>query len=378
MRLFDRPTLRPHHRIPLQRPWLETAEQAILGGADCLQLREKDLESGELLARARKLVELCRDTGVLCVINDRPDIAILSDADGVHVGQTDLPAREVRKMIGRGKILGVSTHHIEQAKQAVLDGADYVGVGPFFRSRTKPRDFVAGPEYARQVAQTIPIPAVAIAGITAENVEQVLATGVKAVAVTAAVVGADDVRGAAEGLKRRFLRHPSPQAIPPVGQTFLSVSPSAPGPSLEITRRHLPHWRLEGSTYFVTFRLLQGELDPEERRVVLGHVKAGHKKYYHLLGAVVMPDHAHVILRPNPKVSLSRITKGTKGVTARLVNTMRGRAESLWQDESWDRIVRDQNELDEKMGYIFDNPVRAGLVDDGWKYDGLYINPEGE
>ena len=96
---------------------------------------------------------------VICIINDRPDIAMLADADGVHVGQGDLPAREVRKLIGRHKILGVSTHNIEQAKQAVLDGADYIGVGPFFRSRTKPRDFVAGPEYARQVAEQIPIPA---------------------------------------------------------------------------------------------------------------------------------------------------------------------------------------------------------------------------
>ncbi len=81
---------------------------------------------------------------MLCIINDRPDIAILSDADGVHVGQDDLPAREVRKLIGRDKIVGVSTHNIEQAQQAVLDGADYIGVGPFFRSPTKPRDFVAG------------------------------------------------------------------------------------------------------------------------------------------------------------------------------------------------------------------------------------------
>jgi thiamine-phosphate pyrophosphorylase len=188
-----------------RRPWLETAEQAILGGADCLQLREKDLPSGELLVRARSLVALCRKHGVLCIINDRPDIAVLSDADGVHVGQEDLPAREARKLIGITKIVGVSTHKLEQAKQAAIDGADYIGVGPFFKSGTKPRDFTAGPEYARQVAENINIPAFAIAGITEANVDEVLATGIKRVAVTAAVIGCEDIRAAAQRLKKKML-----------------------------------------------------------------------------------------------------------------------------------------------------------------------------
>ena len=135
-----------------RRDWLEAAEEALIGGADCLQLREKELEGGELLRRARRLVELCRRYDRLCIINDRADIAILSDADGVHVGQEDLPGRRGRKLIGRGKILGVSTHRIEQARRAVLDGADYIGDRADYPSATKPRDFVAGLEYARQVA----------------------------------------------------------------------------------------------------------------------------------------------------------------------------------------------------------------------------------
>lgn len=188
-----------------RRPWLEAAEQAILGGADCLQLREKALESGELLGRAKLLVDLCRRHGVLCIINDRPDLAILSGADGVHVGQGDLPAAEVRKIVGARMIVGVSTHNLEQAKQAVLDGADYIGVGPFFRSETKPRDFVAGPEVARAVAESISVPAVAIAGISETNVDVVLTSGIKAIAVTAAVLGCTDVRGAAERLKRKLM-----------------------------------------------------------------------------------------------------------------------------------------------------------------------------
>jgi thiamine-phosphate pyrophosphorylase len=189
-----------------KRPWLEVAQEAIEGGADCLQLREKSLDSGELLTRAKALVQLCRQHNVVSIINDRPDIALLAGADGVHVGQTDLPARDVRKLIGTQKLLGVSTHNLDQAKQAVLDGADYIGVGPFFKSPTKPRDFVAGPAYAREVAQTIKIPAVAIAGITEQNVDEVLATGIKAIAVTAAVAGCDDPRAAAQRLKEKLMK----------------------------------------------------------------------------------------------------------------------------------------------------------------------------
>lgn len=187
-----------------RRPWLEAAEEAILGGADCIQLREKDLDGGEFLRRAAKLVDLCGRHGVPCIINDRPDIALLSGAAGVHVGQTDLPVREARKLIGPTRSVGVSTHTIEQAKQAVADGADYVGVGPFFRSPTKPRDFVAGPAFARAVAETIPLPAFAIAGITAANVDEVLATGIRAVAVSSAVLGEVDVRSAARALKAKL------------------------------------------------------------------------------------------------------------------------------------------------------------------------------
>ena len=187
-----------------KRPWLEAAEQALLGGADCLQLREKDLESGEVLCRAERLVALCRRHKALCVVNDRPDVAILAGADGVHVGQGDLPAADVRALVGRGMIVGVSTHDLGQARRAVLDGADYVGVGPVFRSTTKPRDFLPGLAYARQAAERVPIPAVAIAGITAGNVDEVLATGIRAVAVSAAVLAAADDRAAAAELKAKL------------------------------------------------------------------------------------------------------------------------------------------------------------------------------
>jgi thiamine-phosphate pyrophosphorylase len=183
-------------------PWFETAAAAIEGGADCLQLREKDLSDSELLDRARRLVRLCREKGVLSIINNRPDVALLANADGVHVGQDDLPGREARRIIGNNKILGISTHNIDQARRAAADGADYIGVGPVFKSPTKPRDFLPGLEYAAAAVREISIPKVAIAGIGSENVDKVRATEISAIAVTAAVTGQDDVAGAARELKR--------------------------------------------------------------------------------------------------------------------------------------------------------------------------------
>jgi thiamine-phosphate pyrophosphorylase len=187
-----------------KRPWLETAEQALRGGADCLQLREKQLESGQLLLRAAQLVDLCRAHKAMCVINDRPDVAMLARADGVHVGQTDLQPRLVRQLVGNQMIVGVSTHHPGQLKQAMLDGADYVGVGPIYPSETKPQEVLPGLDYARHAVKHSRIPPVAISGITAENVDEVVATGIRAVAVSSAVISSDDPKAAAERIKARL------------------------------------------------------------------------------------------------------------------------------------------------------------------------------
>ncbi|MCC6240615.1 MAG: thiamine phosphate synthase [Phycisphaerales bacterium] len=209
-------TLRPAHRLAkaqlcvlitesaCRSDWFDTAAAAIAGGADMLQLREKELPARQVLQRAKRFVKLCRDHDVISIINDRLDIALLSQADGVHVGQDDLPAAEVRKLLGRDKIVGLSTHCIEQARQAATDGADYIGIGPFFYSSTKPRPFIAGPDYARQVAAEISLPAFAIAGITQENLDEVLASGITRIAVTAAVSGAEDACAAARQLKSRL------------------------------------------------------------------------------------------------------------------------------------------------------------------------------
>lgn len=145
-------------------------------------------------------------------------------------------------------------------------------------------------------------------------------------------------------------------------------------PDLRITRRRLPHWELEGSTYFVTFRLIGSILTAPERRIVLEHIIAGHGRFYTLIAATVMPDHAHVLIEPKAGVALSRIMKGTKGASSRAVNKARGEHGSLWQEESFDRIVRDQQELDEKLHYMLNNAAKRGLVEDPWLYDGWFFN----
>jgi REP element-mobilizing transposase RayT len=147
-------------------------------------------------------------------------------------------------------------------------------------------------------------------------------------------------------------------------------------PCLATTRRHLPHWTLPGSTYYLTFHLAKGELSVEERRIVLDHVRSGHGRFYDLAAAMVMPDHVHLILKPLASFTPSRILKGIKGVAARLLNEHRGTCGPLWQDESWDRILRDVREFDEKLQYMYDNPARRGIITAGEEYDGWYCNPD--
>lgn len=192
-----------------RRPWSEVVRDVIQGGAEAVQLREKGLESRTWLARAREFVRICRNEGAISIINDRVDIALLSDADGVHVGQSDLGPGDVRKMTGPDKIIGVSTHRLEQAHQAVVEGADYIGVGPVFPSSTKPRDHLAGLEYARQVAQVITIPALAISGIGPDNIDEVIRIGIRAVAVSSAVIGSEDPKQQTSILKQLLTRLPS-------------------------------------------------------------------------------------------------------------------------------------------------------------------------
>lgn len=190
--------------------WEEVARGAIEGGADCVQLREKKLPDQELVRRAGRLVDLARSHRVdgraaSVIINDRADVALVAGADGVHLGQDDLPLREARRMVGANLLVGVSTHTIAQARQAAMGGADYCGVGPMFETGTKDAGPIAGRAYLREylaTPQTARVPHLAIGGITVENIGQLSAAGCRGVAVSSAVCGARDPRAVCETLVR--------------------------------------------------------------------------------------------------------------------------------------------------------------------------------
>lgn len=169
-----------------------TIREAATGGAAVFQLREKGLSDRELLDRARLVRRVTRETGTLFIVNDRPDIARLADADGVHLGQDDLTVAAARSILGSDKLVGVSTHDAGQIRTAVLAGADYLGVGPVFPSNTKSFDAFPGLEFVREAATATALPGFALGGITPANAADVVAAGLSRVAVASAVTTADD------------------------------------------------------------------------------------------------------------------------------------------------------------------------------------------
>lgn len=176
-------------------------DSLVTAGVAIVQLRDNRLGDRELLARARLVAGATRGSRTLFIMNDRPDLALLSGADGVHVGQEELTVKDARRILGTSGLVGVSTHSIEQARAAVLDGASYIGVGPTFPSGTKDFAKFTGTELLQAVSGEIQLPAFAIGGITEENLPQVLAAGFSRVAVQQAIANADDPGAAA----RRFL-----------------------------------------------------------------------------------------------------------------------------------------------------------------------------
>ncbi len=180
------------------------AQELITAGVDVIQLRDKHLSDRELLMRGQALRKLTRNTDTLFIMNDRPDLAVLTNADGVHVGQEELSVKQVRQLVGPRMLVGVSTHSLAQAQQAVLDGANYIGVGPSFPSTTKQFEEFTGVELLRSVADTIRLPAFGIGGITLETLDEVLATGMRRVAVSAAITQSNAPGDAARAFKRRL------------------------------------------------------------------------------------------------------------------------------------------------------------------------------
>lgn len=182
--------------------WDEVARSALEGGADCLQLREKALDGAELCRRAQHLLTLAQAHSAHVVVNDRLDVALAAGADGVHLGQHDLPLDKARAIDGARLLIGVSTSTIERAEEAMRLGADNCGVGPMFPTTTTHKPALAGPEaIARYVAHDPPLPPhLAIGGITPENVGAVVDAGALGVAVSSCVCGARDPRRVCEKL----------------------------------------------------------------------------------------------------------------------------------------------------------------------------------
>lgn len=193
------------------RKWLkeeetlaQQVEKAIQGGATIIQLREKHLRDEEFLAQAQAVKQVTDRYGVLLIINDNVDVAIAVDAAGVHVGQEDMGAGEVRRRLGPQKILGVSAQTVAHALAAQAAGADYLGVGAVFPTSSKDDAVEVDKETLQAICEAVEIPAVAIGGITADNMTQLQGTGIVGVAVISAIFGQPDVKLAAQILAQQW------------------------------------------------------------------------------------------------------------------------------------------------------------------------------
>ncbi|MFC1897791.1 thiamine phosphate synthase [Chloroflexota bacterium] len=186
------------------RSHIEVASQAIRGGAKTVQLRDKLQSKKELLPLAQKLRNLCTEHNVLFIMNDYLDLAIASDADGLHLGQDDLPIKTARKLLPMDKILGCSTTTVDQAITAASEGADYIAAGSIYPTSSKETAKVVGLERLRQIRQATSLPLVAIGGITKDNTAEVLTAGADSVAVIGAILGAESPEEAAQQVAARF------------------------------------------------------------------------------------------------------------------------------------------------------------------------------
>ncbi len=187
---------------------VEEQAHALLGaGVKILQYREKHAPREVMLEECRLLARLCREAGACFIVNDHIDLAIEVDADGVHVGQGDMPMAEVRRLVGPEKIIGLSTHSPAQAEKAVRDGADYIGVGPIFATQTK--EDVTDPvgfEYLEWVVENCPLPFVAIGGIKEHNVGELVKRGCTCCALVSELVGADDIAAKVAAVREAMKR----------------------------------------------------------------------------------------------------------------------------------------------------------------------------
>ena len=199
---------------------LDVMEQALAGGADIVQLRDKHCDKQELLRKAHALRALTSRYGATFIVNDHIDVALAAAADGVHLGQDDASLAEARQRLGAHKWIGISTHTIEQARRAEAGGADYIGVGPVFATATKQGAEPTGTDFIRQAAEHIRIPFVAIGGIKLHNAEQVLDTGARRLCAVSEIVGSDDVEAACGAFIRLIERYERQRSS---GRTLVAI-----------------------------------------------------------------------------------------------------------------------------------------------------------
>ena len=191
-----------------QRALVDVVRAAVCGGATAIQLRDKGASTREMIDLGRALLQITRPAGVPLIVNDRADVALAIDAEGVHVGQDDMPTPLARQIIGPGRILGVSVGTVAEARQAAREGADYLGVGDVYGTPTKPdAGTPIGLAGLAEVARAVTIPVVAIGGITLDNAAAAIEAGAAGVAVISAVIAAPDPEAAARQLRRTVEQH---------------------------------------------------------------------------------------------------------------------------------------------------------------------------
>lgn len=177
-------------------------EAALKGGVTCVQLREKAMDDAAFLREAREIHALCRQYGVPFIVNDRVEIAIACGAEGVHVGQDDMAAGDVRRLAGEGMILGVSVHTVEEALEAIQNGADYLGLGAVFPTSTKTDVEQMANETVRAICDVVDVPVVAIGGINRKNMRKLSGSGVDGVALVSAIFSETDIEAACRDLRK--------------------------------------------------------------------------------------------------------------------------------------------------------------------------------
>lgn len=189
-----------------QNPWQDVVTDALAAGVDIIQLREKSLPDSEVVRRGKWLKQQTAAAGAMFIMNDRPDLAVAASADGVHVGQEETSVANARQILGPGACIGVSTHSLQQAREAVLNGADYLGVGPVFPSKTKSFKEFAGTGCVTQVSEHTSLPWFAIGGIQPQTISDVVSAGAKRIAVSGSICGTSNVNAAVKAMAEALIR----------------------------------------------------------------------------------------------------------------------------------------------------------------------------